>query len=177
MQLNAIADKHNWEQFKSLQAYYSIGSRDLERETVPLLKHLNMGLLVWSPLSGGFLTGKYKRDKDPEGDARRKDFDFPPINKEKAYDIVEVMEGIAGNHNASVASVALAWLLHQEVVTSVIIGTKKMDQLEDNLKSTGIRFNDDELKRLDEVSRLTPEYPGWMTERMQGDRDTDPNEE
>ncbi len=177
MQLNAIADKHGWEQFKSLQAYYSIASRDLERETVPLLKHLDMGLLVWSPLSGGFLTGKYKRDKVPQGDARRKEFDFPPIDKEKAYDIVDVMEEIAGNHNVSVAVIALAWLLHQEVVTSVIIGTRKIEQLEDNLKSTDISFTEEELERLDKVSRLTPEYPGWMTERMQGDRDTDPGKE
>lgn len=168
--MNGIAEKHGWDKFKTLQAYYSIGARDLERETVPMLKDQNMGLMVWSPLSGGFLSGKYKRNQSPESDARRKDFDFPPINKERAYDIVEVMEEIGANHNASVAQVALAWLRHKEVVTSIIIGVKRMDQLEDNIKSTEIRFSQDELNKLDEISRPEPEYPGWMTERMQADR-------
>jgi aryl-alcohol dehydrogenase-like predicted oxidoreductase len=170
MKMQAIAEKNGWEKFKSLQAYYSIAGRDLEREVVPLLKDQNMALMVWSPLAGGFLSGKYRRGKDPEGDSRRKVFDFPPVDKEKAYDIIEVMDEIAGNHNASVAQIALAWLLHQDVVTSIIIGTKRIDQLEDNLKAVDISFTDDELQKLDEISRLKPEYPGWMTEYMQGDR-------
>lgn len=170
MKMNGISEKHGWEKFKTLQAYYSIGARDLERETVPMLEDQNMSLMVWSPLAGGFLSGKYKRNQSPESDSRRKDFDFPPIDKEKAYDIVDDMEEIGANHNASVAQVALAWLLHQDVVTSIIIGAKRMEQLEDNIKSTEIQFSQDELNKLDEISRLAPEYPGWMTERMQGDR-------
>ena len=170
MKMNGISEKHGWEKFKTLQAYYSIGARDLERETVPMLADQNMSLMVWSPLAGGFLSGKYKRYQSPGSDSRRKDFDFPPIDKEKAYDIVDVMEEIGANHNASVAQVALAWLLHQDVVTSIIIGAKRMEQLDDNIKSTEIQFSQDELKKLDEISKLAPEYPGWMTERMQGDR-------
>ncbi len=177
MKMQGIADKNGWEKFKSLQAYYSIGARDLEREVAPLLKDQNMGLMVWSPLAGGFLSGKYRRGKDPEGESRRKEFDFPPIDKEKAYDIIEVMEEIAGNHKASVAQIAQAWLLHQDVVTSIIIGTKRQEQLEDNLKAVDVSFTDDELQKLDEISQLKPEYPGWMTQFMQSDRNPNEREE
>jgi len=174
MKSMGISAKNNWEEFKSLQAHYSIATRDLEREVVPLLKDQNIGLMVWSPLSGGFLSGKYKRNQQPEGTSRRKEFDFPPIDKEKAYDIIEVMEEIGSNHNASVAQVALAWLLHQDVVTSVIIGARKIEQMDDNIRSTKIQFSNDELSKLDEISQLRPEYPGWMVQFMQGDRN--PNE-
>ena len=177
MKMQGIAEKNGWEKFKSLQAYYSIGARDLEREVVPLLKNQHMGLMVWSPLAGGFLSGKYRRGKDPEGESRRKEFDFPPIDKEKAYDIIEVMEEIAGNHKASVAQIALAWLLHKDVVTSIIIGTKRQQQLEDNLKAVNIALADDEMQKLDEISQLKPEYPGWMTQFMQSDRNPNEREE
>ena len=106
----------------------------------------------------------------PESESRRKEFDFPPINKEKAYDIIEIMDEVSKAHNASVAEVALAWLLHQKAVTSVIIGVKNEKQLLDNLKSTEISFTDEELVKLDEVSKLSPEYPGWMVDFMQQDR-------
>ncbi len=96
--------------------------------------------------------------------ARRAIFDFPPVNKEKAFDVVDVMREIAAGHNVSIANIALAWLLHQEVVTSVIIGAKTMAQLEDNLNAPNVKLSDDELKKLDEVSALPPEYPGWMLE-------------
>lgn len=170
MKTIGISEKHGWEAFKSLQAHYSIATRDLEREVVPLLKDQNIGLMVWSPLSGGFLTGKYKPHQQPEETSRRKAFDFPPINKDQAYEIIEVMEDIAKNHQASVAQVALAWLLHQNVVTSVIVGARKMQQLDDNIRAAEIAFNRQELDRLDEISQLTPEYPGWMVQFMQSDR-------
>jgi aryl-alcohol dehydrogenase-like predicted oxidoreductase len=176
MKTIGISEKNGWEKFKSLQAYYNIAARDLEREVVPVLKDQNIGLMVWSPLAGGFISGKYKRNQTPEEESRRKDFDFPPIDKEKAYDIVEVMEEIGGNHKASTAQVALAWLLHQDVVTTVIIGAKKMSQLDDNLKAVEISFSDDELNKLDEISKLNPEYPGWMVEFMQGDRNPNTRE-
>lgn len=165
-----ISDKNGFNKFKTLQAYYSIAGRDLEREIVPLLKDQNLGLMVWSPLAGGFLSGKYRRNQLPESESRRKEFDFPPINKEKAYDIIEIMDEVSKAHNASVAQVALAWLLHQKAVTSVIIGVKNEKQLLDNLKSTEISFTDEELVKLDEVSKLAPEYPGWMVDFMQQDR-------
>ncbi|HVX25256.1 MAG TPA: aldo/keto reductase [Parafilimonas sp.] len=169
MKALAFSHNHNLAKFVSLQAYYTIAGRDLERELIPLLNDQKVGLMVWSPLAGGFLSGKYSRNKNPE-DARRVNFDFPPINKEKAFDIIDVMEPIAQSKNVSVAQVALAWLLRQPAVTTVIIGAKKMEQLEDNLKAVEVIFTEEELKKLDEVSKLTPEYPGWMLARQGGDR-------
>jgi aryl-alcohol dehydrogenase-like predicted oxidoreductase len=115
------------------------------------------------------LSGKYGRNKQPE-DARRVNFDFPPVNKEKAYDILDVMEQIAEDKGVSVAQVALAWLLHQPVVTTVIIGAKKPEQLEDNLKAIDVVLSADDLKKLDDISKLSPEYPGWMVDRQANDR-------
>lgn len=159
------------QKYCSLQAYYTLAGRDLEREIIPLLKDQHLGLMVWSPLAGGFLSGKYTRqnEKGSEGD-RRAAFDFPPVNKERAYDIVEKLEPMAKEKGATVAQLALAWLLHQPAVTSVIIGAKKEEQLDDNLKSVDITFTDEELKALDEVSQLPAEYPNWMLERTGGDR-------
>jgi aryl-alcohol dehydrogenase-like predicted oxidoreductase len=156
--------------FVSLQAYYTIAGRDLERELVPLLKDQNIGLMVWSPLAGGLLTGKYKRNGQGDQDARRVNFDFPPVNKEKAFDVLDVLQTMSKEKKVSIAQLALAWLLHQPVVTSIIIGATKPEQLEDNLKSIDVSFTEDELKKLDEVSKLSPEYPGWMFERQAGDR-------
>lgn len=165
-----ISDKNGFNKFRSLQAHYSIAGRDLEREIVPLLKDQNLGLMVWSPLAGGFLSGKYRKNQMPEDESRRKEFDFPPINKDKAFDIIDKMEEVSKAHNASIAQVALAWLLHQKVVTSAILGVKNENQLLDNLKSIEISFTEDELKKLNEVSILVPEYPGWMVDFMQQDR-------
>jgi aryl-alcohol dehydrogenase-like predicted oxidoreductase len=157
-------------EFVSLQAYYTVAGRDLEREIVPLLKDQKLGLMVWSPLAGGLLSGKYKRDNTgPEG-ARRIAFDFPPINKAKAFDIIDVLEPMAKAKQCSVAQLALAWLLHQHVVTTIIIGVKDSAQLEDNIKSTTVTLTPDELKLIDDISKLSPEYPGWMLERQGGDR-------
>lgn len=162
----AYSDKHNLARFDSLQAYYTIAGRDLERELIPLVKDQNVGIMVWSPLAGGLLTGKFDRDTtSPEG-ARRASFDFPPVNKERAFDSVDVMREIADEQNVSVPQIALAWLLHQSAVTSVIIGAKRIDQLEDNLKSVQVELSDEQLKRLDEVSQLPAEYPQWMLARQ-----------
>jgi len=155
--------------FVSLQAYYTIAGRDLERDVVPMLLKQQVGLMVWSPLAGGLLSGKFSRSKQNAEDSRRSSLDYPPVNKEKAYDIIDVMEVIAREKKVSVAQVALAWLLHQKVVTSVIVGAKKMEQLEDNLKAVDVKLNGDDLKKLDEVSALAPEYPGWAL-AFQGDR-------
>lgn len=162
MKAIGISSMNGWEAFQSVQAYYSIAGRELEREIIPLAEDQKLAILPWSPLAGGFLTGKYTRDKDGGAGDRRTNFDFPPINKEKAYDIVDVLQEVAAAHDASVARIALAWLLHQKAVTSVIIGAKKMSQLEDNLKAVDVAFSEDELKRLDEVSQLAPEYPHWF---------------
>lgn len=156
--------------FVSLQAYYTVAGRDLEREVIPLLTDQKLGLLVWSPLAGGFLSGKFRRGAAGVEGTRRTGFDFPPVNKERAYDIVDVLDPMAKAKKSSVAQLALSWLLHQPAVTSVIIGANTMEQLEDNLKSVDVRFEEEELKRIDEVSKLPEEYPGWMLARTGRDR-------
>jgi aryl-alcohol dehydrogenase-like predicted oxidoreductase len=161
-----VSDKYNLHRFESLQAYYTIAGRDLEREMVPVLQDQNLGLMVWSPLAGGLLSGKYDRDGSGPGGARRVDFDFPPVNKDRAFDVVDVMREIAEDKNASVAQIALRWLLHQPVVTSVIVGAKTQQQLAENLAAPDVKLTDDELARLKAVSELPMEYPGWMLERQ-----------
>ncbi|MFB1480483.1 aldo/keto reductase [Corallococcus sp. RDP092CA] len=170
MKALGVSDHRGLSRFESLQAYYSIAGRDLERELVPLMKDQQVGLMVWSPLAGGFLSGKYRRDAEgPEG-ARRTTFDFPPVDRERAYNAIDVMDAVAKETGASVARVALAWLLHQPHVTTVILGAKTQAQLEDNLAATELRLSPEQLAKLDAVSRLPPEYPGWMVERQNADR-------
>jgi aryl-alcohol dehydrogenase-like predicted oxidoreductase len=169
MKALGISERKGYSKFVSLQAYYTIAGRDLERELVPLLNDQQVGLMVWSPLAGGFLSGKYTRQSVAE-DGRRANFDFPPVNKEKAYDIIDVMKEMAAAKNVSTAQIALAWLLHQPVVSTVIIGAKKTEQLEDNIKATEVQLTAEELARLDEISRLQQEYPAWMLERQGADR-------
>ncbi|MBV1701978.1 MAG: aldo/keto reductase [Hyphomicrobiales bacterium] len=149
----------------SLQAYYTLAGRDLEREIVPMLLSEKIGLMVWSPLAGGFLSGKY--DRDGKGaDGRRSTFDFPPVDKGRAYDAIEVMRTIAAAKKATVAQIALAWLLHQPVVTSVIVGAKRVEQLTDNIGATKVELGTEDLAALDAVTKLPAEYPGWMLERQ-----------
>jgi aryl-alcohol dehydrogenase-like predicted oxidoreductase len=157
-----ISERQNLEKFVTVQAYYSIAGRELEREIVPMLVDQKMGLLPWSPLAGGFLTGKFTRSGVSDGDSRRSKFNFPPVDLEKAHAIVDVMREVGSAKGASIAQIALAWLLHQPFVTSVIIGAKKESQLKDNLGSADVKLDAEELKRLGEVSKLAPEYPGWM---------------
>jgi aryl-alcohol dehydrogenase-like predicted oxidoreductase len=157
-----ISARDHLEKFVTLQAYYSLAGRDLEREIVPMLLDQKLGLLVWSPLAGGFLSGKFTRGGVSEEDSRRSKFGFPPVNLEKTYDIIEAMQAIASEKQATVAQIALAWLLHQPVVTSVIIGAKKPAQLKDNLASVDVKLEAADLEKLDKVSELAPEYPGWM---------------
>ncbi len=170
MKALGIADKYGWNKFIGLQYYYSLASRDIEREIVPLAVDQNLAIMPWSPLAGGFLSGKYTRDGGAAG-ARRDNFDFPPINKDKTYDIIDVLAQIAKQHGVSVAQVALAWVRLQKGVTSTIIGAKNIDQLNDNLKSVDVVLSADELKRIDEISALPREYPGWMVERQSMDRE------
>jgi aryl-alcohol dehydrogenase-like predicted oxidoreductase len=162
MKALAISARRDWTRFESVQAYYTIAGRDLEREIVPLLHDQRLGLMVWSPLAGGLLSGKYDAEgKGPEG-ARRTSFDFPLVDKPRAARCVQAMRPIAQAHGVSVAQVALAWLLAKPSVTTVIIGAKTVEQLDDNIASTRLRLSEEEMKTLDEVSELPPEYPGWM---------------
>ncbi|MBD3291100.1 aldo/keto reductase [candidate division KSB1 bacterium] len=165
-----ISDVNNLHRFETLQAYYTIAGRDLEREVVPLLQDQQLGLLVWSPLAGGLLSGKFHREGEGPEDARRSDFDFPPVNRERAFNVVDVMREIAADHDVSVAQIALSWLLYQPVVTSVIIGAKNEEQLADNLGAPEVMLSADELARLDDVSALPQEYPGWMVSRQSQNR-------
>lgn len=169
MKALAFSEYQGLSRFVSLQAYYTIAGRDLERELVPLLEDQKMGLMVWSPLAGGLLSGKFKRNEQgPEG-SRRVDFDFPPVDKDKAFDILDVMHPMAAQKDISVARLALAWLLHQKAVSSVIIGAKKMEQLEDNLKATEVQLSTEELQQLDNISTPPLTYPSWMIERQGAD--------
>ncbi|BES73151.1 aldo/keto reductase [Marinobacter nanhaiticus D15-8W] len=158
----------------SLQAYYTLVGRDLEREVIPMLASENIGLMVWSPLAGGYLSGKYE-GPDVSEENRRAKFDFPPVDRQRGSKIIAVMREIAAGKEidgqpVSVAQTALAWLLHQNAVTSVIVGAKRVDQLRDNILAAQVQFSGDELTALDEVSRLPAEYPGWMLERQGGYR-------
>jgi aryl-alcohol dehydrogenase-like predicted oxidoreductase len=165
-----IAERHGLARFESLQAYYTVAGRDLERELVPMLASEGVGLMVWSPLAGGLLSGKYGRDQQGEQGSRRTQFDFPPVDRERAWDCVDVMRGIADAKGVSVAQIALAWLLHQPQVTSVIVGAKRPEQLADNIAATRVALSADELAAIAAVSALPPEYPGWMLERQGGAR-------
>ena len=127
-----------------------------------MLNDQHVGLLVWSPLAGGLLSGKYSRENQKPEDSRRSAFDFPIVDKERTWRILDVLRPIAEAHRTSVATVSLAWVLAKPFVTSVIIGAKRVDQLKENLAAPDLQLTADEMKKLDEVSALPPEYPGWM---------------
>ena len=174
MKAIGICEARNWTRLASVQAYYTIAGRDLEREIVPMLQDQSVGLMVWSPLAGGLLAGKFDADrKMPEG-SRRATFDFPIVDKERAYACVDAMRPIATKHGASVAQVALAWLLHQKAVTSVIIGVKTIEQLHDNIGAAQVMLDADDLATLETASTLPAEYPGWMIARQGQARATTP---
>jgi aryl-alcohol dehydrogenase-like predicted oxidoreductase len=170
MKALGISERESWNRFESIQAYYSIAGRDLEREIVPVALDQGLSILVWSPLAGGLLSGKFtEAATGPEG-ARRTSFDFPPVDRARAFRCVEAMRPIAAAHGVSVARVALAWVLKKPAITSVIIGAKTLEQLADNLAAADLQLSDAEMTALDEVSKLPREYPGWMFERQLADR-------
>ncbi len=165
-----VSERQGYARFETLQAYYTIAGRDLERELVPMITSEDVGLMVWSPLAGGLLSGKFgPGSNNPEG-ARRTTFDFPPVDRDRAFACIEVMREIGDTHGVSVARIALAWLLHKSHVMSVIIGAKTVEQLEDNLAAVDVTLSAEEMARLDGVSELPQEYPGWMFARQGGAR-------
>jgi aryl-alcohol dehydrogenase-like predicted oxidoreductase len=166
----AISEFKGLARFDTLQAYYSIAGRDLEREIAPLLEAEKTGLLVWSPLAGGLLSGKFTRENQKPAGSRRSEFDFPIVDKARVWNILDVMAPIAQAHDCSAARVSLAWLLSKPLVTSVIIGAKRLDQLADNLAAVDLQLTPHEMKQLDDVSALPPEYPGWMLPRQSATR-------
>jgi aryl-alcohol dehydrogenase-like predicted oxidoreductase len=165
-----ISEARDYARFETLQAYYSIAGRDLERELVPLMNSEKVGLMVWSPLAGGYLSGKYSPGGEGAGDGRRASFDFPPIDRTRADACVEVMREVGKARGASPARVALAWLLAKPHVMSVIIGAKTIEQLDDNLAAVDLQLTSEEVGQLDQVSELAAEYPGWMLARQGGHR-------
>jgi aryl-alcohol dehydrogenase-like predicted oxidoreductase len=165
-----ISARLGWTRFDVAQVYYSLAGRDAERELLPMAASEGLGLLVWSPLAGGLLTGRYAPDERIPEKGQRRSFDFPPVHAPRAHACVDAMRAIAQAHEVSVSQVALAWLLHRPQVTSVILGVSRREQLEQNLAAAPISLSTAELARLDEVSRLPTEYPGWMLARQGASR-------
>ncbi|NNM51920.1 MAG: aldo/keto reductase [Pseudomonadales bacterium] len=166
MQALAISEAKGWSHFASVQAYYTLAGRDLERELIPLIEHQRLGLMVWSPLAGGLLSGKFNRDGQGPAGSRRANFDFPVVDRDRAFTCVDALRPMAERRGVSVARMALAWLLSRSAVSSVIIGARTLDQLQDNLAAGDVVWEADELVLLAKVSQLPPEYPGWMLERQ-----------
>ncbi len=171
-----ISERQGWARYETVQAYYSIAGRDLERELVPLMAEEGMGLMVWSPLAGGLLSGKFGPGAPEAEGARRATFDFPPVDLNRGWACVHAMREIGEAHGVSVARVALAWVLSRPFVTTVITGARTVEQLEDNLAAADLRLSSEELARLDEVSALPAEYPGWMLGRQGASRVPKPYE-
>lgn len=157
---DGVARLHGTERFCSVQAYYSLVGRELEREILPATMHLGLGTMIYSPLAGGFLSGKYTDTVDAEG--RRSKFSFPPVDPAAGDDVVRVLREIGDTHGVSPSRVAISWLLYQNGVTTVIVGARKQDQLVDNLAAIDLELSEEELKRLDDISKQRPEYPQWM---------------
>lgn len=168
MKALAIADRAGQSRYVSAQMFYAIAARDIEREIVPLAQEEGLAILPWSPLAGGLLSGKFAPDTKGPGGARRTNFDFPIVDKPRAYACVDAMRPIAAAHDVSVPQVALAYLLAKPAVTSVIIGARTDAQLDDNLACVNVKLTADELATLDTISALPPEYPGWMVQWQNG---------
>jgi aryl-alcohol dehydrogenase-like predicted oxidoreductase len=162
----AISHYNGWHKFIGLEYYYSAVTRDIEHELVPMAKDHDLAIFPWSPLAGGFLSGKYTRQGTAANNSRRSNFDFPPIDKDKAYDLVDVMKTIGGNYQATTAQVALAWVRQQPGVTSTIIGAKNIEQMQSNVGSTDLFLSAIDLLKIEEVSPLPKQYPGWMIENQ-----------
>jgi len=170
MKAIAFADERLMSSFVSAQMYYSVASRDIEREIVPLAMDMNLAILPWSPLAGGLLSGKFDLENPGPQDARRTKFDFPPVDIERTKNILKEMRIVSQSMNISVARVALSWLLTRPFVTSVIIGAKTKEQLLDNLAATDVNMPSEHITNIDKASALPPEYPGWMVAWQNRDR-------
>lgn len=157
-----ISRANGWEIFSSLQAYYSVLGRDIEYELAPLCQEEGVGIMTWSPLAGGFLTGKYRRDQEAPQGSRRSSFSFPPVDEELGYDVVEVMDEIAKSKCITISQVALSWLLNRQAVTSVIVGAKSKAQLVENLESVNVHLSQEDMGRISEITQPSPIYPQWL---------------
>ena len=161
-----IQRARGWSQFRAAEMYYSLVGRELEHEGVPLCEDAGIGVMAWSPLAGGFLSGKYTRER-PKGESgdRLAGFDFLPYDRERGYELIDLMRSIGAGHGASPAQVSLAWLLARPSVASILLGASRLDQLDDNLGATQVQLDADELAQLDAATQLPVQYPNWFTER------------
>lgn len=161
-----IQRQNGWARFNAAEVYYSLVGRDVEHEIVPLALEAGIGLLVWSPLAGGFLSGKYSRE-NPKGDGGRlTGFDMIPFDREAGYQLLDTTRRIADEHRATPAQVAIAWLLTRPGVCSVLLGASKLSQLEDNLASAHWALTEEELQTLDELTGPPAIYPNWFNAKI-----------
>jgi aryl-alcohol dehydrogenase-like predicted oxidoreductase len=148
------------------QMHYSLLGRDVERDVIPMMGRYGLGLTVWSPLASGFLSGKYTRETLSDPDNRISGFDLFPFDKDKGFKLVERVRAIAAKHDASVAQVAIAWLLAKNAVTSVLVGASKPHQLDDNLAAVDLKLAEADIAELDAATPLAPVYPNWFIENL-----------
>jgi len=158
--------ERGWATFCNGQMYYSLLGRDVEYDIVPFMQHAGIGMSVWSPLAGGFLSGKYTREGEKDQDNRLSGFDILPFDKEKGYDVVDVLKEIAATHNASPAQIALSWLLSKPVVSSILVGASKLHQLENNLKAVEVELSNTQIKTLDDLTQPGISYPHWFVQNL-----------
>ncbi|HSU37256.1 MAG TPA: aldo/keto reductase [Propionibacteriaceae bacterium] len=172
MKALAVSERRGLERFASQQIYYSLQNRDAESELVPVSLDQGLGILVWSPLAGGLLSGKYRRGvQAPAGSRHLSDWDEPPVNdEEKLYDTIEVAVEIGKARGVSAAQVSLAWTLARPAVTSLVVGARTAEQLRDNLAAADLKLSPDELARLDQVSSEPLRYPYWHQAKTSADR-------
>jgi aryl-alcohol dehydrogenase-like predicted oxidoreductase len=164
---NAVARANGGTPFCSLQAYYSLAGRDLELDLLPMCRHEGIGVMVWSPLAGGFITGKYRRGQDDPDGSRRKTFDFPPIDRERGYDLIELLDALAKEKQSTIPRLALSWLLQREGISTLIIGAKKLEQLEDNIAAVDVAWTQEELEKVAAATPPPTLYPHWMLQFFQ----------
>lgn len=154
-----------WEPFRAAEMYYSLVGRDLEQEVVPFALDHGVGLQVWSPLAGGFLSGRYTREDPGGGNGRLGGFDLIPFDRDRGYDLVTQLRAMAAERGTQPAQIALAWLLRRPGVTSLLVGASRPDQLAANLAAVDVALGDDEMMELDAMSAADPPYPNWFNAR------------
>ena len=162
--------ERGWTRFSAAEMMYSLVGRDLEHEIVPFAEDAGVGIMVWSPLAGGFLSGKYTRENPGGSGGRLTGFDIIPFDREKGYDLVERLREIGAHHGATVAQVALAWLLTRPFVSSVLVGASRMEQLDDNLGAARVKLEPDEVRAVDELTTPAAVYPGWFNPKVSDDK-------
>jgi aryl-alcohol dehydrogenase-like predicted oxidoreductase len=172
MKALGVSDRRGISRFVSQQIYYSLQARDAEYELVPVSLDQGLGILVWSPLAGGLLSGKYRRGIEaPAGSRHLGEWSEPPVyDEDKLYDTVEALVEVADAHGVSAAQVSLAWLIGRAGVTSVVVGARTEEQLADNLKAADLTLSADETAKLDAVSAMPLLYPHWHQANTSGDR-------